>query len=1220
MQTLLDHDRFELRDELGRGGMGIVYAAYDRRRDREVALKLLRQHPHASPFRFKREFRTVANLRHPNLVRLYDLCSLADGGMFFTMALINGHDLVNFARTTSSNMPVTADETLQLGHLSSLILKSLAGVGESLLYLHGQQLIHRDLKPSNIICGEDGHAYLLDFGIVRDISRGQDITVSGAVGTPRYMAPEQILGQEVGPAADLYALGCVLYELLAGTFVFNGDPTSLLLHHVHTAPRPPSAHRACDPELETLCLALLHKLPQQRPSTHEVRERLCRRAGLEPLEASVAKRPDQASFQGRERELKQLHALYEQSRNRPTVVLVGGKGGTGKSALATAFAHSQRLEGTQAWFSTCSERENVPYKAFDAIVDGVTASLISRGKEIRRLLPVGTDAITRLFPVLSEVPLVAERTPQSGLADGSAERERAFYALFSLLANLCDGAPAVLVIDDLQRADADSMKVLSWLTRTPDAPPVLIVCTYRPDELTQDGPMGQLLGELDASHLNIEPLPATLVAHLIQAHATDTLSEGQCGLIAQEAEGNVQLAIQLARVAGQLAPEDPVPTLRELAALIGQQLARVEAKVLAVIAANGGRTSFSVLQAVLDDEPAADLADSLDQLLAQGLVREAPGRGDTDLYDLYHDLIRPLVYERIPDDAKQRFHRRLAEQYSSQDEAARAVEHWRLSSDDEQAYKAALSAAKRAEEQLAFDRAAQLYAIAADHTEAVSVQRQLAESLAKAGRRVEAAEVFERALAKLPPVEARELALRAASERLAAGDLKRGIAGLETLLNDFGETTQKRVLLSIITTSAYWAHSVLKRGGRRLGEAIGLCNRYSEPTVDEEYRLALYTTAFEYFATYDPVRAQEFGIKHQCLALSFSSAKHRGRGHLTLAHDYLYTIGPRVVPLIKRHIAKGEALCAEAADPAGLMHALVLRSFLGLWQNNWRGLNHYVEQADALAKRHGLVDVPSHKLVVEIHFLAQLLGGNLHELAERIKRIAGEARRRGNNNALSSYTAALGWIHYEQGASQAAQQALDEARSLSVSEPPNLENFHVEMYAIARDLACRTPEEGLARIAALRKRGRKRGLIVGFMAAAVFRLQRARLLIQQLVLEREQGRVPRTCRCRLGRSALFPDVYVAEALRLRAAGLWLANRPRRALRLLNRSAIVAENRGHFSSLGAALFARALVRKHLARAGSDHDHKLATLYLDQLGVNTDVLRADEGWREWSVPAS
>lgn len=230
-------DRYELLEELDHGGMGDVWRGYDTVLDRPVAVKLLRQAslasaPHlAEEFakRFKREARITARIQHPGVPQVYD--AVLDASLerlFLVMELVDG---VSLARYVNPAHP------LPIGWAAAVA----AQVATVLSHAHQVPVIHRDLKPSNILVARDGTVKVLDFGIAAILRT--DVTKLTATGTPigtyQYMAPEQVRGGTITPQTDLYALGCVLHELLSGRLLFTaGDEFGLMYQHVSGAPCP----------------------------------------------------------------------------------------------------------------------------------------------------------------------------------------------------------------------------------------------------------------------------------------------------------------------------------------------------------------------------------------------------------------------------------------------------------------------------------------------------------------------------------------------------------------------------------------------------------------------------------------------------------------------------------------------------------------------------------------------------------------------------------------------------------------------------------------------------------------------------------------------------------------------------------------------------------------------------------------------------------------------
>ena len=288
--------RFRLVRFLGRGGMGVVYEAFDETNAVPVALKLL---PVVSPdmlLRFKREFRAVADVRHPNLVRLGELVS--EGSQwFFSMELVQGIDLMSYVRgveppARTSMAPVLASDAptpivmpgeavrrydpssgLPLGappggnYREERLRPALAQLARALAALHAAGAVHRDVKPSNVLVTAEGRAVLLDFGLVSAASI--ETTQSGA-GTPEYMAPEQVAMQPVSGAADWYAFGVILFELLSGRLPFEGLPHEILYRKQHgRAPRVAALAPGVPADLAALCDRLLEADPEMRASGPE---------------------------------------------------------------------------------------------------------------------------------------------------------------------------------------------------------------------------------------------------------------------------------------------------------------------------------------------------------------------------------------------------------------------------------------------------------------------------------------------------------------------------------------------------------------------------------------------------------------------------------------------------------------------------------------------------------------------------------------------------------------------------------------------------------------------------------------------------------------------------------------------------------------------------------------------------------------------------------------
>jgi serine/threonine-protein kinase len=248
---------YEVEAVLGRGGMGVVYRARHLRLSRTVALKMLIAGPYAGPHeraRFQREAEAVAGLRHANIVQVYDVADY-EGLPYFTMECVEGGSLAQ----KLAGMPQPARQAATL----------MATLAEAVHVAHQGGIVHRDLKPANVLLTADGTSKITDFGLARRLTGEAASTQSGVpLGTPSYMAPEQAAGRvrDIGPAADVYALGAILYELLTGRPPFRGETAAeTVLQVIHQEPASPSYLNANVPrDLETVCLKCLSKEPERR--------------------------------------------------------------------------------------------------------------------------------------------------------------------------------------------------------------------------------------------------------------------------------------------------------------------------------------------------------------------------------------------------------------------------------------------------------------------------------------------------------------------------------------------------------------------------------------------------------------------------------------------------------------------------------------------------------------------------------------------------------------------------------------------------------------------------------------------------------------------------------------------------------------------------------------------------------------------------------------------
>ena len=247
--------RYRLERPLGHGGMATVYLAHDEELGRPVAIKLLAEHltgDSAFRERFLREARLAAGLSHPNVVSVYDAGEVEDGRPYIVMEYVHGTTLADVGR-------LRADEAVRL------VIQACHG----LAHAHAQGLVHRDVKPQNLLLRDDGVLKVADFGIARAAETTALTQVGTVLGTAAYLAPEQALGEEVTPAADVYALGAVLYELLAGRPPYEFDSLADLAARQREEPITPVSELAhgVSPQVEDAVMRALARNPAYRPTT-----------------------------------------------------------------------------------------------------------------------------------------------------------------------------------------------------------------------------------------------------------------------------------------------------------------------------------------------------------------------------------------------------------------------------------------------------------------------------------------------------------------------------------------------------------------------------------------------------------------------------------------------------------------------------------------------------------------------------------------------------------------------------------------------------------------------------------------------------------------------------------------------------------------------------------------------------------------------------------------
>lgn len=1025
IETDLPGNRFEVRRLLGWGGMGVVYEAYDRKRRARVALKTLRSMDAAGLLRFKNEFRSLVDLAHPNLVRLGEL--LEEGGqLFFTMELVTGVPFVDhvrgstpapedpartppcsqtparppsvpmgpqaapnpgaprapsrsdvdtvvrpMSRPPSERAPATASGTLDEGRLRA----ALAQLARGLRALHASGRVHRDIKPSNVLVTAEGRVVILDFGLVTEATRAPGDEEQQVVGTAHYMAPEQAAGKPVGPAADWYAVGVMLYLAMTGVLPFDVASDAVGSLKQRSMPLPPSAVVPGLPaDLDALVMGLLRIDPAERAGSEDILLALGEARG--PI--STASGLGHQGFVGRQREIAELSRAFDEARRGEVrVLLVEGESGVGKSTLVRRFLDGL-ASSALVLAGRCYERESVPYKAVDGIVDRL-GTYLSRlpPDEAAALLPEDIGLAATVFPVLALADPVAKiaaraaELPQLGdkglvldlldenertgedrphvgglpVLPSSAQavraprmepvelRARVFTAMRRLLLDLAARRPVILAIDDLQWADADSLALLSELLR-PETPaeleggrapaPLLLLASVRTGTDVTRAPRSMLDVPLDRVRaLQVARLPPDeardLVEQLLRALAGGAPLDPSLDIAALLAEGSGHPLFLDALVRHRLASSGEEAPMRLDDAL----WARIEAlsararMLLTVISLAGGPVARAVAQHALSAE-----ADEIDRLVAELRAEHFArtfGAGDDEAFEPYHDRIREAVLARLIPEETRGWHARLAlalETMGSGELEELSV-HWQGAGDAARAAEYASRAGDEAAAACAFERAARLYGAALSLVPKSAPQRpsllvRRGDALSNGGRGREAAEAYAAAADLYPEASALELRRRAAENLLRSGYIDEGMTHLRAVLAAVGVDYPG-------THATALAALLFRRAELRL-RGLGFEERSPEkiPPADLR-RIDVCWSASMGLGMVDTLRGSYFQIRSLLFALSAGDPYRVSRA-LSLEIPFVATAGPSARRRVDELIAAARRTAERSRHP----HALAL--------------------------------------------------------------------------------------------------------------------------------------------------------------------------------------------------------------------------------------------------------------------------------------------------------
>ena len=503
-QVTVLNDRYKLGQELGRGGMGVVYRAHDPVLDRDVAVKLMNQTGLGTEGRVRllNEAQAVAKLNHSNIVTVHDGGEL-DGTPYIVMELVEGKSL-------HENPPDGFESMLSV----------VKDISSALEHAHSHDIIHRDLKPENVIIAPDGTAKLMDFGLAR--SMATRVSVEGEiVGTVFYIAPETAMGQDLDGRADLYSLGVILYELAAGELPFvHEDPLAVVSQHLHATVLPPRAKNPeIPPVLEELIHQLLSKDPDDRPESAAALLKLLDNPDLLDPDAETEKELSviaRGRFVARQSELEQAKAVWSKALGgQGQTLLISGEPGIGKTRLVRELSTHVEVSGGRALIGECYSEGGAPYAPFAQVIRRGLRGTSQNGFEVPDF--VMADLLTlapELRPYYTDIPPNPTLEPE-------AEQQRLFENVVSFCDGLAEHSPLMIVIDDAHWGDSSTLAMMRHIARRTRDQRILLVATYREVELDVARPLHEVLLDINrarlATRLKLERLDEDTVIDALEA-------------------------------------------------------------------------------------------------------------------------------------------------------------------------------------------------------------------------------------------------------------------------------------------------------------------------------------------------------------------------------------------------------------------------------------------------------------------------------------------------------------------------------------------------------------------------------------------------------------------------------------------------------------------------------------------------------------------------------
>lgn len=1095
--------RFLLKRLLGTGSFGSVYLAEDPRSHAQVAIKHLRRASPTHLFRFKNEFRLMANIVHPHLVRYHELQEL-DRHWYLVMEYIDGRDLLSHVRGLPP--PMTGDgDTLMLiagdidmsdayvlsskertgddgsdhrqpldspdGEAGKLerIRAALPQLADGLSHLHQAGIFHRDLSPRNILVDGTGRIVILDFGMALQADYDlADHARNLCIGTPAYMAPEQLTGHYAGAASDWYAVGVLLYEMLTGMVPLYGCPIRLLRLKSKKKPRDP---RLLVPDLPDdlceLCMDLLAIAPQDRPVDAAERLRRCAEPPVIPHgdPNAIATIPpptgNPAPFVGRGVPLRRLYESFGTwaAHGAGRVVMVHGGSGMGKSALIRRFLHGLG-DRELVLHGHCFQREHAAFKTLDSLSESLCRHLQGLDDdEVERLLPDDIPYLARMLPPLLLVPAIERRTSITSLPELPPEDmfQHALSALRVLLRRLSLHRRLIAVIDDLQWADDDSLNLLTRLLAPPAAPSLLLILGLRSDGGITVPRLSSAFRKalVPQDLIEVEPLnhdeSVTLLRQLLPAcdPATQTFSD-----LERNAGGNPLLLRELAAAYRQAA-QDRAPGIPILVGdLFTRRVASLPGplrQLLECVAVAGRPLSLDILGHAAGR--GLDVQKAVSQLCAAFLLSQTQTKGHPQVM-VFHDLLREALLNNLAPEDRRRHHAILAQLLAREgdDEADAVSRHWLAAGEPWQALAPSLVAADRAMHMGDADRALSIYRRLLDampDPPLPDLQLRMADALAMTGHNDQAAQAYSRA-AEDRTFPGRLHALqRAASHFLRCGHIDEGVRCAQEVLEAIGQRWHEHPGATWMTLQGHRLR--LWWGGMRTPIIP-----HTAPTSAICQQLDTLRSVAQGLNGIDAVRSAELHTRHLLLALTTGDAPAICHG---LAWEAILTAnegGPGSTERAQELMAWGRDIAASLPDDQALAWCHTAQAFMAMAKARWESAIASCIQAEGLFRRICADSTWERGSLYALCWLPSLMRlGRLAELRRLVEEVEQEHALVGDLYILVTLrTTVKPWLHLTDGDPRAARQQADAAIASWSQQGWTLQHLHALTAHIHAALYC----------------------------------------------------------------------------------------------------------------------------------------------------------------------